>query len=302
LIDFVSDHLRKELDFLLEAQNAKTTAAFVASEPRLRDSVHIPKVYDEYTTKTVMTAEWIDGVRLSDREGVLKLMGEKRSFSAPEVVPSIVASPESDPIPALSPTPAALSAGLISPADAPPPPTKFAFPPKPLKGGVKSIMQTMVELFSAQMFSWGYIHCDPHPGNIIIRPNPLSPQHPQLVLLDHGLYVKVDEDFRKEWSSLWKGLLTADFGEVERTTKKWGVGLPDLFASVALARPTRLARRHKDSKERKEAEMRMKKQLEEWSNLSQYEQSVRMKQKLKEFLTDTDRMPKALIFLVRNMR
>ncbi|THV07102.1 ABC1-domain-containing protein [Dendrothele bispora CBS 962.96] len=306
VVDFVSDHLRRELDFLLEAQNAKTTAAFVASEPRLRDSVHIPNVYDEYTTKRVMTAEWIDGVRLSDRDGVLKLMGERRSFATPEVVPSIVASPplpqDSEPglvNPVLSPT-SALSSGL-TPSEIPPP-TKFNFPSKPLRGGIQSIMQTMVELFSAQMFNWGYIHCDPHPGNIIIRPNPSSPSKPQLVLLDHGLYVRVDEEFKKDWAGMWKALLIADFGQVARTTKKWGVGLPDLFASVALARPTRLTRRHKNNKQREEDEKRMKKQLEEWAKMSQYEQSVRMKQKLKEFLTDTDRMPKVLIFLLRNMR
>jgi len=33
-----------------------------------------------------------------------------------------------------------------------------------LKGGVKAIMQTMVDLFSAQMFEMGWVHCDPHPG------------------------------------------------------------------------------------------------------------------------------------------
>lgn len=31
-----------------------------------------------------------------------------------------------------------------------------------------------VELFSAQMFDWGFVHCDPHPGNIIIRARPGS--------------------------------------------------------------------------------------------------------------------------------
>lgn len=36
--------------------------------------------------------------------------------------------------------------------------------------------------------------------------------------------------------------------------------------------------------------------------LTQYEISVRMKEKLRGFLEDTDRMPKVLIFLTRNMR
>lgn len=45
LVDFVSDHLRRELDFRLEAENAKQTAIFIASEPRLAKNVYIPKVH-----------------------------------------------------------------------------------------------------------------------------------------------------------------------------------------------------------------------------------------------------------------
>jgi hypothetical protein len=42
--------------------------------------------------------------------------------------------------------------------------------------------------------------------------------------------------------------------------------------------------------------------MDEGKQLSQYEMSVMMKKRLKEFLADTDKMPKALIFLMRNMR
>ncbi|KAF5376379.1 hypothetical protein D9757_008675 [Collybiopsis confluens] len=274
VVDFVSDHLRRELDFELEAENAKRTAKFIAAEPRLNDNVYIPRVYDELTTKRVLTAEWISGIRLSDRAGIRRLMGEEsNTIVSQATIPSAVLSPDE------------------------PLPMTFQFPPKPLKGGVQSLMQTMVELFSAQMFSWGYIHADPHPGNVIYRPNPRNPTVPQLVLLDHGLYVAVDEEFRRDWALLWKGLLTGEFKGVERTTKKWGMGLPDMFASVALARPVRLTR-----KDRKAEAEKVTKELEEYMKLSQYEQSVRMKAKLKQFLMDTDRMPKALIFLLRNMR
>jgi aarF domain-containing kinase len=66
--------------------------------------------------------------------------------------------------------------------------------------------------------------------------------------------------------------------------------LPDLFASVISMRV------------KKQDLKRLANHLEKMSELSQYEQSVRMKKKLKEFLQDTDRMPKELIFLLRNMR
>jgi hypothetical protein len=46
------------------------------------------QVYSEYSTTRVMTAEWIDGVRLSDKAGVRRLMGEdgklKTELKTPE--------------------------------------------------------------------------------------------------------------------------------------------------------------------------------------------------------------------------
>ena len=270
--DFVSDHLRKELDFVLEAHNAEKTAKFVKAEPRLADKVYIPKVYPEYSTKKVMTAEWIDGVRLSDRLAIRALMGESELRSSSSSPPAASTS--------LSQTPYTT--------------------PKPLKGGLKAIMQSMVELFSAQMFNWGWVHCDPHPGNVIIREHPSRPGYPQLVLIDHGLYVGVEEHFRWQWVALWRGMLAGDLGEVKGVTKAWGMGAPELLASATLMKPVRLNR--KDVKRKKRDKERGNDENVGGKELSQYEMSVLMKKKLKDFLADTDKMPKVLIFLMRNMR
>ncbi|KAI0687937.1 ABC1-domain-containing protein [Cerioporus squamosus] len=247
-VDFINDHLRRELDFEAEARNARRTAEFVAQEPRLADRVYIPKVYPELSTKKVMVAEWIDGVRLSDRRGIERLMGDDASAA---------------PRPPL-------------PAD--------RFPT--LKGGSKWVMQTMVDLFSAQIFDWSWVHCDPHPGNIIVRPHPARAGQAQLVLLDHGLYVRVSPRFQQQYARLWKALLSADFGVVKSVTEEWGIGTPDLFASATLMRPVRF----------KEVEM------PDFAKMDDYERGVYMKEKLKGFLQDTDRMPKELIFIGRNMR
>ncbi|XP_006457101.1 hypothetical protein AGABI2DRAFT_188802 [Agaricus bisporus var. bisporus H97] len=290
VVDFVSSHLRQELDFEREAENARKTAGFVENEPRLRGKVHIPTVYPEYTTKKVMTAEWIDGVRLSDRKGIRKLVGEKEPI-VDVPMPIAVASASSDEdITTLAPAP--------SPFVESRPTTTFNFPDKPLKGGTKSIMQIMVELFSAQMFEWGWVHCDPHPGNIVIRPSPSNPTRPQLVLLDHGLYVHVPKKFEGEWVRLWRGMLSGDFGEVENVTKGWGIGMPDLMASFTLMRPVVL-RRNRRVVTTKKGEVKEDKPKRK---LTQYETSVLMKERLRGFLKDTDRMPKVLIFLTRNMR
>ena len=278
--DFVSDHLRQELDFVREANNARQTAEFVAKEPLLRDKVYIPKVYPEYSTKKVMVAEWIDGIRLSDKPGIFHLMGEK---------PPIHLDQRSS-----SPDPLSATSLIASPV--PSSTSSLIMPDKSLEGGVKAIMQTIVELFSAQMFEWGWVHCDPHPGNVLVRPSPSNPRRPQVVLLDHGLYVRVPEDFKRDWVRLWRAMLVGDYQGVDVVTRGWGMGLPDLMASFTLMRPTIL------SKGRKKKEKKANDGQTELKPLTQYEMSVRMKAKLKEFLTDTDRMPKVLIFLTRNMR
>ena len=36
------------------------------------------------------------------------------------------------------------------------------------------------------IFKHGYVHCDPHPGNVLVRKNERG--ETEIVLLDHGLY------------------------------------------------------------------------------------------------------------------
>ncbi|KAA1475226.1 ABC1-domain-containing protein [Dentipellis sp. KUC8613] len=227
LVDFINDHLRQELDFINEAQNAKRTAAFVASDPSLHKRVHIPHVYDALTTHRIMTAEWIDGTRLSDRDGVVSLLGAE---------------------------------------------------------GTRTLVQTMTDLLSTQIFRWGWLHSDPHPGNVIVRPGP------ELVLLDHGLYVHLSETLRRQYAEFWTGMLALDLGTVRRIAGEWGIGMPEVFASAVALKPVRF------QKGRSEEEQEFAKEM------SQYEAGVRMKKMLKGFLTDTDKMPKELIFIGRTMR
>eukprot|EP00276_Gloeochaete_wittrockiana_P020163 CAMPEP_0184337648 /NCGR_PEP_ID=MMETSP1089-20130417/6059_1 /TAXON_ID=38269 ORGANISM="Gloeochaete wittrockiana, Strain SAG46.84" /NCGR_SAMPLE_ID=MMETSP1089 /ASSEMBLY_ACC=CAM_ASM_000445 /LENGTH=662 /DNA_ID=CAMNT_0026663545 /DNA_START=293 /DNA_END=2281 /DNA_ORIENTATION=- len=51
-----------ELDYVKEGQNAARFAKLHSSIPR----VYIPKHFDEYTTRRVLTLEWLDGIKLSE--------------------------------------------------------------------------------------------------------------------------------------------------------------------------------------------------------------------------------------------
>lgn len=72
------------------------------------------------------------------------------------------------------------------------------------------VASQVIQVFSQMIFRHGFVHCDPHPGNVFIRPNPTRPSEFQLVLLDHGLVRSLDEDFRVVFCQLWKALLNRD--------------------------------------------------------------------------------------------
>ena len=58
-------------------------------------------------------------------------------------------------------------------------------------------------LHSTQLFTayFSYIHCDPHPGNVMVQK---VDGKTCLVLLDHGLYQTLTDDFRINYCKLWQ--------------------------------------------------------------------------------------------------
>ena len=43
-------------------------------------------------------------------------------------------------------------------------------------------------VFCQQIYQHGFVHCDPHEANLLVRPHPEGNGRPQLVLLDHGKF------------------------------------------------------------------------------------------------------------------
>jgi len=70
--EYTRGNFLKETDFLIEADNGERAAAELANCFK-RDEAHVPKVYREHTTKRILTCEWIDGVKLTDREGLARV-------------------------------------------------------------------------------------------------------------------------------------------------------------------------------------------------------------------------------------
>ena len=136
----------------------------------------------------------------------------------------------------------------------------------------------------------------PHFSKSVLR-------EPELVLLDHGLYVTIPPNVKRQYASLWRALLSSDWDTVRDVTESWGVGEAGLFASAVLMRPVKMERTGNGLSSHAEKGSGANGSTENaGTELNAYEQSVRMKERLKRFLVDTDKMPKELIFLGRNMR
>eukprot|EP01032_Pedospumella_encystans_P008064 gene8064-9611_t len=86
------------------------------------------------------------------------------------------------------------------------------------------IAHTISTVFWDQIFKDGFVHCDPHEANLLVRPNPRNPAKPQIVLLDHGLYRQLDDQFRKDYCRLWQGIVFADKDQIEHFCKQMNAG------------------------------------------------------------------------------
>ncbi|XP_065210258.1 uncharacterized aarF domain-containing protein kinase 5 [Planococcus citri] len=76
-------------------------------------------------------------------------------------------------------------------------------------------------MFAEQIFHTGFIHADPHPGNILIRKS--KDGLAELVLLDHGLYETLPEDNRNSLSNLWRSVVLNDHADMKKYAKELGV-------------------------------------------------------------------------------
>lgn len=173
-----------QLNFDNEKQNSRRIAACLEHNP----AVHVPVVYDELSSRRMLTMEFIHAPKIS-QIGAIEDLGLE--------------------------------------------PSKVA--------------HVLCEVFSEMIFCHGFVHCDPHAGNIFVRanPDPSAPDKEQLVLLDHGLYRELDEDFRKTYCDLWRAMLLRDTKLLQECGDRLKVGelvqfLPLMFTYRPISHKGRL--------------------------------------------------------------
>ena len=225
--EYVSQHIREEIDFIREAKNAEKCMQGIQQVPLLKQTCHVPRVFWEYTTQRIMTAEWIDGTSFHDYQGL-----------------------------------------------------------KDKNYPIASLMETVVNVFADQIFRTGFVHADPHPGNILIRDHPRG-RGQQVVLLDHGLYVQSSEKFKREYALFWKSLFTLDMSMLESIAKEWHIPDVGLFATATLARPWKRGRA-----------LHVPQQASLQDAFTTHSQA---KARVVDFMQSSDKMPQELIFIGRNL-
>ena len=119
IVDEFGAKLFEELDYVHEAHMAQQFRADVERIP----GVYVPQVYSEFSSRRVLTAEFIHGIKISDKDQL---------ESAAIDVPSL------------------------------------------LRRGVRTNLR--------QLLDNGFFHADPHPGNLLVRP-----EDGTLVFLDFGM-------------------------------------------------------------------------------------------------------------------
>jgi aarF domain-containing kinase len=69
----------------------------------------------------------------------------------------------------------------------------------------KQVSTYLSDVFYKQIFEFGFVHSDPHPGNIFVRKEKENGKvTTKIILLDHGLYRDYDETFRYNYCNLWR--------------------------------------------------------------------------------------------------
>lgn len=165
---------------------------------------------------------------------------------------------------------------------------------------LSKIMLQITKIYARQVFTWGVVHCDLHPGNLMVRkvkvPNDnwftrlfkSETEVQQLVILDHGLYEHFTPTFKRQYSEFWKYSMEKNYEKTKNVLMSWGMEADEMVMTLA-----GLGDRNSEA---------MRSHMHKMKNMSYFERQLVLKQKMKDFFTNTDKFPLCLVFVLRSMR
>ncbi|KAK8777715.1 hypothetical protein V5799_020945 [Amblyomma americanum] len=93
----------------------------------------------------------------------------------------------------------------------------------------------MVSAFAEQLFHTGFVHADPHPGNVFVKKG--DDGKAKIVLLDHGLYEYISKENRLSLCQLWKSIIMNDHSGMKTHSLELGVANYPVFCEILMQRP-----------------------------------------------------------------
>lgn len=92
----------------------------------------------------------------------------------------------------------------------------------------RAVARLLNDVYAEQLMRLGFVHADPHPGNLLV-------QHgPRLVLLDHGLTLQVPPHIVRALSAMVRALVNADFDALAAALAEAGLRLDQQTSVMAL--------------------------------------------------------------------
>ncbi|XP_029448170.1 uncharacterized aarF domain-containing protein kinase 5 isoform X3 [Rhinatrema bivittatum] len=103
---------------------------------------------------------------------------------------------------------------------------------------LRDVAEKLIRMFAEQIFYTGFIHADPHPGNVLVRKGPDGSA--ELILLDHGLYEFLCESDRTALCRLWRSIVLRNERAMKIHSSELGVNDYFLFCEILMQRPIRM--------------------------------------------------------------
>ncbi|XP_048509949.1 uncharacterized aarF domain-containing protein kinase 5 isoform X3 [Athalia rosae] len=100
---------------------------------------------------------------------------------------------------------------------------------------LSDVDRKLFSVMAEQIFHTGFIHADPHPGNILVRRG--SDGKAQLVLLDHGLYEILPEKVRHTLCNFWESIVLRKYNKMKKYAQELNVDDHILLAEMITQAP-----------------------------------------------------------------
>lgn len=100
---------------------------------------------------------------------------------------------------------------------------------------LKKLSGLISETFIYMIYEKGFVHSDPHPGNMFVRKTK-NGKDIELVILDHGIYTELPPLTRLSYTKLWRGILSQDEQMIRESSKELGADFYELFTAIIVNR------------------------------------------------------------------